>query len=185
MQYHGGAYATIYYDDDPLDQVIPVFEDLGARMRQVDRLFRAARPVWKAYFAPLDMHARPGHFLSPGAFAVAPHRGLYASIREVLDATLSDPIADWERDVLVPELPCVSGVAAVYRCRGHGAESERFRLTLAYLDEDPATVVTALRARSPRWQDQGRGLLGANQSRIIFSSPYLPIVPGQYAFIGS
>ena len=131
------------------------------------------------------MRARPGHFLSPGAFAVAPHRGLYASVREVLDATLSDHVDEWERDVLVPNLLSLPGFAAVYRCRGHGAESERFRLTLAYLDADPAMAITALRAQIPRWQAAGSGIGGAAQSRIIFSSPFIPIVPGQYEFIGS
>lgn len=185
IAYNGGAYCQIYYFEGAVEQCRDAMTQLAQDLWKVNRMFLGARAVWSANFHLLGAHVRPGHILSPGAVAVAPHRGIFVSIREVLDPPFAEELAAWDAQTHLPDVLTVPGFYATYRLRAVSAEGHPLLLNVSYLDADPVQAVQDLRAQVPRWQAEGRWLEPQGRSRLFFTSPYQPITPGHYDFIGT
>lgn len=184
MRYAGGAYCMIYYFERPVDDVAAEMGALAKDLWAVKRMHLGGMPVWSSTFDLIRVHVRKDHFLDAGAFPAAPHQGIFVSLRELLDPSYFDELNRWEDEVHEPEVLETPGFGAIYRLRGHG-ENQRYLLNISYLEGDPPATVAALRARIPGWRERGHWLEPNGRSRLLFSGPYQPIVPGQYGFIGT
>src|SRR5262245_3944328 len=109
IRYEGGAYATIYFFESPVEEAQRVMGELAEQMWKVERMHRGGMPVWTCHFELVEAHARPDHFLSAGAFEVAPHKGILVAIREVVEPGFEEEISRWDHEVHAPDLLSCKG----------------------------------------------------------------------------
>jgi hypothetical protein len=144
---------TQYLFDDPVDQGLDDFLDLGADLRRRGRYPHRLPSVLLANFDLIAARAAPRVLVSAGVLPFRPNRGAYL----ILEADASARVAEAASDEL-EELIGVDGVAGAWVFAPGQRRADRFdaaglSLTLCYLDDEPVAVAERLAPLlAGRWQ---------------------------------
>jgi hypothetical protein len=148
-----------YLMGEPVDQTIDDFLDLGRRLGDMGRFSHHLPNEYLSALGLLESHAAPRALVSPEVVPFRPNRGIYLAV----EAPRQDPAwDDYLRRVHAEVLPRLlehDGVAGAWvfstspRYERRSFSPGRRRITLFYLDEDPATVGADLGpALSKAWE---------------------------------
>ncbi|MHB8465946.1 MAG: hypothetical protein ACYDH6_11485 [Acidimicrobiales bacterium] len=147
-----------YLMTDPVQQTIDDFLQLGRRLAELGRYPERVASHLLGAFHLLEMHAAARVLVSPEAVAFRPNLGVYV----IVERPTGDTDA-WLRDVHTTHVPALldtPGVAGVWSFATSSLWSNpawtpgHHRITVCYLDQDPAGVGDALRpVVAARWRD--------------------------------
>lgn len=158
-----------YLMAEPIEQTLDDFFSLAGRLREQGRFPFMLPSLFQGALRLLETHAAPRALVSPEVVPFRPNRGVYVSIEEPADSGGWDAYQqDVHRETL-PELLALEGVAGAW-VFGTAATlrpreiytAGRYRVTLFYLDEEPAEVAGRLgEALRRSWTSSTRPLLAA------------------------
>ena len=149
-------YVVQYLMTDPVQQTLDDFLQLGRRLAEQGRFPERVSSHLLGAFHLLEMHASPRVLVSPDVVPFRPNRG----VSVIVERPTGD-VDGWVRDVHAAHMAgllATPGVAGVWSFatsslwRNPAWTPGEHRVTVCYLDADPATVGEALRPRlAERW----------------------------------
>ncbi len=186
-------YIMSYYMTEPVAETIKEFAEelpkrlvtMGRMLHQVQRKYYIGGPFFlvKGYVAPQIE-------ISAEALPYRPHKGLFVTLADLVDANQQEAIAQWYDRVHLPDMLTVKGVTGVYWFAsqpgnfGSIVESNppgRF-VHLYYLDDNPLEMLADLKTKLPQWRAAGRVMDLSKSVRLLLSGPYQTMYPFQVRF---
>jgi hypothetical protein len=143
-------HVVLYLMGDPVEQTLDDFFDLGSRLAQLGRFPRDLPRRFLGALRLLETRASPRVLVSAEVVPFRPNRGIYLIVEQPTDRRRLDTYlrgrhgAHLERLVTTPGVAgaWVFATAAHYR-RGRHTEGD-YRVTVCYLDRDPAETARTL-----------------------------------------
>jgi hypothetical protein len=189
-------YLVHYLFREPLDQSLQEWNELAVLSHQLGR-FTANRYVtrpFRGFFVPVKTYRAAGVKLSDDAIPLAPSRGIYVSVSEVIgrDRGELEDVFAWYDETLIPTLlECRGATGAMSFVDDPGitrhpdgselpARNLPLRIDLFYLEGDPLSFAAEVRARTPEWRVDGVSRDRASVDRTLFSGPMLTIRPWEW-----
>src|SRR5262249_43606243 len=146
-------YANHYWLNEPIEQSIRAFRELGEMTRQMGRrpdIPISTRPV-TSLFAPIKGYVNPRVLVSADVLPFRPARGIFLNVFDLLDPNSADAhdMFAWYDEVHIPDILECHGFAGCWTFISDPSwESGRRdlappsrRIHLFYLDEDPVDAV--------------------------------------------
>ncbi|HUD18320.1 MAG TPA: hypothetical protein VMQ59_13720 [Acidimicrobiales bacterium] len=139
-------HVVCYLMGNPVDETIEEFLALGRRLAELGRFSQALPSQYRGGLRLLEAHAAPRTLVSAEVVPFRPHRGIYLIVEEPTDPSAQDGYAQHKHTVLLPELVSVAGVAGAWSYTTTPAihrpmfTAGEYRMTVCYLDDEPATV---------------------------------------------
>lgn len=141
------AHVVCYLMGEPLDQTLDDFLGLGQKLTDMGRFSHRLPSRYTGALSLLETHAAPRALVVPEVVPFRPNRGVYLVVEEPTDRTAWDDYLQRAHTETLPELVGIPGVAGAWVFGTSPSISPRanfspgrFRMTLYYLDDDPATV---------------------------------------------
>jgi hypothetical protein len=152
-------YVVQYLMTDPVQPTLDSFVQLGRRLAEAGRYPERVTSHLLGAFHLLDAYAAPRVLVSPEVVPFRPNRGVYVIVERQSGHDGLDRWLQWLHTDHLPELLTIPGVAGVW-CFAtsslwrHPAWTEGdHRITICYLDDDPAATGERLGALvQRRWQ---------------------------------
>ena len=167
-------HVVCYLMGSPVDQTIDDFFTLGRHLAELGRFAGALPAQYVGALRLLEAHAAPAALVSAEVVPFRPNRGVYLIVEAPIEGTLPevrDAYLQRQHVEILPGLVSVPGVAGAWAfattpaIRRPPFTDGAFRMTLCYLDDEPATVGERLGAHVERaWKDA--------PSRIVLAAPY-------------
>jgi hypothetical protein len=167
-------HVVCYLMGDPVDQTIDDFFTLGRHLAELGRFAGALPAQYVGALRLLETHAAPRVLVSAEVVPFRPNRGVYLIVEELLEGTepeVRDAYLQRQSVEILPGLVSVPGVAGAWAfattpaIRRPPFTDGAFRMTLCYLDDEPAAVGERLGAHIKRaWKDA--------PARIVLGAPY-------------
>jgi hypothetical protein len=135
-----------YLMGNPVDETIDEFLALGRRLAELGRFSAALPSQYRGALRLLEAHAAPRALISAEVVPFRPHRGVYLIVEEPTDPAAQDAHLQRRHTELLPELVSVPGVAGAWSyattpaIRRSMFTDGDYRMTVCYLDDEPATV---------------------------------------------
>ncbi|HEY7917916.1 MAG TPA: hypothetical protein VIC86_13150 [Acidimicrobiales bacterium] len=168
-------HVVCYLMGNPVDETIDEFLALGRHLAELGRFPRSLPSRYRGGLRLLEAHAAPRALVSAEVVPFRPHRGVYLIVEEPTDPAAQDGYLQRRHVELLPELVSVPGVAGAWSyattpsIRRPMFTDGRFRMTVCYLDEDPATVAGSLAPVVARaW--------ASAPSRVLLAAPFESLV---------
>jgi len=164
-------HVVCYQMGNPLDDTIDEFLALGRHLAELGRFSQSLPSHYRGALRLLEAQASPRALVSSAVVPFRPHRGVYFLVEEPTDDADQDPFLQRMHVEILPELVAVGGVAGAWSygttpsIRRPMFTDGRYRMTLCYLDEDPATVGARLAPVV------ARAWAGA-PARLVLAAPY-------------
>jgi hypothetical protein len=139
-------HVVCYLMGNPVDETIDDFITLGRHLAELGRFSLALPSEYRGAMRLLEAHASPRALISPEVVPFRPHRGVYLIVEEPMDASAQDDYLRRRHVELVPELVAVDGVVGAWTYATTPAirrpifSDGNYRMTVCYLDDDPAVV---------------------------------------------
>jgi len=163
-----------YLMGEPVDATLDDFLTLGQRLADMGRFSHRLPSVYTGGLLLLETHAAPGALVSPEVVPFRPNRGVQLVVEEPADQDREgwDAYLQRAHAEVMPELMSVPGVAGAWVFatspairRRPNFKKGRYRMTLYYLDDEPAVVAGRLAEPLRRsWKDGG--------TRPLLAAPY-------------
>ncbi|GLZ41994.1 hypothetical protein [Actinokineospora sp. NBRC 105648] len=182
-------YVAMYWFAEPADASIREWQALADTTIQQGRrqdLRWTTRPLM-GFFRPIQGFAHPRVRITPDALPFRPNRGVYITVTEVdsPDGPDAAELFDWYARTRIPQVLAVDGVAGGWIFRSEDVTTEAddgtrtpvtstLRITLYYLDGDPAEVTRRIDALEP--------LPHNDIERPLLSGPARTIEPWQWTW---
>ena len=139
-------HVVCYLMGNPVDETIDEFLSLGRHLAELGRFSQALPSQYRGGLRLLEAQAAPRALVSAEVVPFRPHQGIYLIVEEPTDPSAQDDYAQRRHTVLFPELVSVAGVVGAWTYtttpairRPMFSEGE-YRMTVCYLDDEPATV---------------------------------------------
>ncbi len=167
-------HVVCYLMGKPLDETIDEFFTLGRRLAELGRFPEALPSQYRGALRLLETHAAPRALISAEVVPFRPHRGIYLIVEEPAAEPGGAHLRRQHAEIL-PGLVSVPGVAGAWTYATTPAirrpmfSDGSFRMTVCYLDGDPAAVAEQL---GPLVEG---GWAGA-PSRVVLAAPFESIV---------
>jgi hypothetical protein len=164
-------HVVCYQMGNPLDETIDEFLRLGRHLAELGRFSQSLPSHYRGALRLLETLASPRALISAEVVPFRPHRGVYFIVDEPTETVDQDPFLQRMHVEVLPALVAVDGVAGAWSygttpsIRRPMLTDGRYRMTLCYLDEDPAAVGERL---APVVE---RAWAGA-PSRLVLAAPY-------------
>jgi hypothetical protein len=164
------SHVVNYLMREPIEGTLDEFFSLAQRLRDMGRFPFMLPSLFQGALRLFETHAAPRTQISPDVVPFRPNRGIYLILEEPAGPTGWDAYQQRLHAEFLPELVTVPGVAGawVYGTAPGLQEREiytpgRFRVTVCYLDDDPADVGERIAEPLQRvWEDAStRPLLAA------------------------
>ena len=146
----------------PARETLDRFVALGRTLADKGRYPEVVPSRLVGAFELLDAHAAARVLVSPEVVPWRPNLGIYLIVEELTDRAAAAPFLRWAHTDGVPSLLSCPGVAGVWwfgtaaRFAQPMFSKGEFRVTVCYLDADPATVGAALAPIvRERWRHDG------------------------------
>jgi hypothetical protein len=139
-------HVVCYLMGNPVDETIDEFLTLGRHLAELGRFPYAMPSRYAGGLRLLEAHAAPRVLVSAEVVPFRPHLGVYLVVEEPVDRAAQDAYLQWRHRELLPELVSVPGVAGAWTyattpaIRRPAFTDGNYRMTLCYLDEEPAAV---------------------------------------------
>jgi len=164
-------HVVCYLMGNPVDETIDEFLALGRHLAELGRFPRSLPSRYRGGLRLLEAHAAPRALVSAEVVPFRPHRGVYLIVEEPTDPAAQDEYLQRRHTELLPELVSVPGVAGAWTytttpsIRRPMFTDGHFRMTVCYLDEEPATVAGRLAPVVARAQ-------ASAPSRVLLAAPF-------------
>jgi hypothetical protein len=135
-----------YLMGNPVDETIDEFLTLGRHLAELGRFSQALPSHYRGALRLLEAHAAPRALISSEVVPFRPHRGVYLIVEEPIDRSAQDADLQRRHIEVLPELVSVPGVAGAWSyattpsIRRPMFTEGSYRMTVCYLDDDPAAV---------------------------------------------
>ena len=155
------AHVVCYLMGEPLDQTLDDFLDLGQKLADMGRFSHRLPSVYTGALRLLETHSAPAALVVPEVVPFRPNRGVYYVAEEPTGEEGWDDYLQRAHSETLPELLSVPGVAGAWIFGTTPAIAPRrnimpgrYRMSLFYLDDDPAAVAERLAEPLRRsWKD--------------------------------
>jgi hypothetical protein len=143
-------HVVCYLMGDPVDETLDEFLALGRRLAEMGRFSYDLPSHYQAGLRVLDTLASPRALIGPEVVPYRPNRGIYLIVEEPTDRQAWDAYLRQAHAEVLPELVSVEGVAGAWvfsttpAIQRPGFKEGDYRMTLCYLDDEPAEVGTRL-----------------------------------------
>jgi hypothetical protein len=139
-------HAVCYMMGNPVDETIDEFITLGAHLAELGRFPHRMPSEYRGALRLLEAHVAPRVLVSAEVVPFRPHQGVYLIVEEPTDQAAQDAYLQRRHTELVPELVSVPGVAGAWTfattpaIRRSNFSEGQYRMTICYLDDEPAVV---------------------------------------------
>jgi hypothetical protein len=141
------AHAVSYLMREPVEETLDDFFALAHRLREQGRFAHGLPSVFQGALRLLETYAAPRVLVSPAVVPFRPNRGVYVILEEPTEPDQWDKYQQRVHRETVPGLLAVPGVAGAWVFGTTPAlrpreiyTPGRYRFTVCYLDDEPATV---------------------------------------------
>lgn len=153
-------HVVCYMMGNPVDETVDEFLTFGRHLAELGRFPYNMPSQYRGALRLLETHAARRVLISPEVVPFRPHAGVYLIVDEPTerDRPTQDAYLQRRHTELLPELVEVPGVAGAWsfattRAIRRPAFTEGdYRMTLCYLDDEPAAVGERLRPLMARWE---------------------------------
>jgi hypothetical protein len=164
-------HVVCYLMGHPVDETIDDFLTLGRHLAELGRFSHHLPPHYRGALRLLEAQAAGRALISPEVVPFRPHQGIYLIVEEPTDRSAQDEYRQRQHTEVLPELVSVPGVAGAWAYgttpalrRPMFTEGE-LRMTVCYLDGEPAEVATRLRPMVDR-------MWGTAPTRLLLAAPF-------------
>ena len=139
-------HVVCYLMGNPVAETIDEFFTLGRHLAELGRFPHTLPSQYRGALRLLETFAAPRVLVSSEVVPFRPHRGIYLIVEEPTDPSAQDGHLQRMHVELLPELVSVPGVAGAWTfgttpsIRRPMFSDGDYRMTLCYLDDDPASV---------------------------------------------
>jgi hypothetical protein len=164
-------HVVLYLMGNPLDETIDDFLRLGRHLAELGRFSHSLPSHYRGALRLLEAQASPRALISSEVVPWRPHRGVYLVVEELAEGTAQDDFLQRMHTELLPGLVAVDGVAGSWSfgttpsIRRPMFTDGRYRMTVCYLDGEPAVVGERLAPVVER-------LWAGSPSRLVLAAPY-------------
>ena len=164
-------HVVLYLMGDPLDKTIDEFLALGRHLAELGRFSQSLPSHYRGALRLLEAQAAPRALISAEVVPWRPHRGVYLLVEELDEGAGQHEFLQRMHTELLPELVGTDGVAGAWSygttpsIRRSMFTHGRYRMTVCYLDGEPAEVGERLAPLV------GRAWSGA-PSQLVLAAPY-------------
>jgi hypothetical protein len=164
-------HVVCYMMGNPVDETIDEFLTLGRHLAELGRFSQTLPPHYRGALRLLEAQAAPRALIGAEVVPFRPHRGVYLIVEELTESTDQDAFIQRMHIEVLPDLVSVPGVAGAWTfattpsIRRPAFTKGPYRMTLCYLDEDPATVGERL---APVLEKAWSGA----PARLVLAAPY-------------
>ncbi len=168
-------HVVCYLMGNPVDETIDEFLTLGRHLAELGRFPHAMPTQYAGALRLLEAHAAPRVLVSDEVVPFRPHRGIYLVVEEPTERTAQAAFLQRRHAELIPELVSVPGVAGAWTfatspaIRRPNFTPGEYRMTLCYLDGDPAEVGGRLQPLMAR-------ISAAEPVRLLLAAPFESLV---------
>ncbi len=177
-------YLIHYLMTEPLEEAFQQFAELSGRTRSLGRYFEPRTIHASGHYNLLKAYVAPRLPISPEAVPFRPHRGVFVVMKDLLDLSKRQELAQWHDQVHVPDVLTVKGVTGCYwfeswtreraPSSGPGHPEQRW-VFLYYLDEDPLEMMADLPKKQAEWRAAGRAYDASQSMEVVLAGPYQTI----------
>jgi len=159
-----------YLMREPIEQTLDDFFSLAQQLRDAGRFPFMLPSLFQGALRLLEMHAAPRALVTAAVVPFRPNRGVYVIVEEPADPDRWDSYQQSLHVGTLPQILAEPGVAGAWvfgtaAALGHRDiyTEGRYRVTICYLDDEPAEVAQRIAVPLRRaWQDgASRPLLAA------------------------
>lgn len=186
-------FVAMYWFRSPIEQSVEAWDRLGEASFQWGRgpIIPGVERRLLAFFRPVKGYAAPHAMVSPEVLPYRPNQGMHITLTRYAEphGLGAHGSFGWEDTKLMPELLTVDGVAGGWTFSFSHAQQHstlpfadtvshqpgELRIRLLYLDGDPETTGTAIRAAEALLADDPSAPPQAGE--VLFSSTLSTIVP--------
>lgn len=170
-------HVVCYFMGNPVDETIDEFLTLGQHLAELGRFPHRMPSHYRGALRLLEAHAAPRVLISPEVVPFRPHRGIYLVVDEPTDPDrpAQDAYLQERHRKLLPELMSVPGVAGAWSFattpairRAMFTEGD-YRMTICYLDDEPAEVAARLGPLMADWEAD-------EPIRVVLAAPFQSMV---------
>ena len=170
-------HVVCYLMGNPVGETLDEFFALGRHLAELGRFPHTLPSQYRGGLRLLETLAARRVLISPEVVPFRPHQGIYLIVEEPTDRPSQDAHAQRTHVELLPELVSVPGVAGAWvfgttpSIRWPMFSEGDYRMTVCYLDDDPASVGERLAPVLDRWWSTApvRPVLGAPfESMVIW-----------------
>ena len=164
-------HVVVYLMGNPLDETIDEFLRLGRQLAELGRFSVSLPSQYRGALRLLRTFAAPRVLISSDVVPFRPHRGIELIVEELDDDAPQDAFLHRMHTDVLPGLVSVDGVSGAWSygttpsIRRPMFSDGRFRMTVCYLDDDPAVVGERL---GPVLEEAWREA----PSRLLLAAPY-------------
>jgi hypothetical protein len=150
-------HVVCYLMGNPVGETIDEFLTLGRHLAELGRFPHALPSQYRGGLRLLEGLAAPRVLISSEVVPFRPHRGIYLIVEEPTDRPAQDAAIQRMHVEFLPSLVSVPGVAGAWTfattpsIRRPMFSDGDYRMTVCYLDDDPATVGERLAPALDRW----------------------------------
>jgi hypothetical protein len=167
-------HVVCYLMGSPVDQTIDDFFTLGRHLAELGRFAGALPAQYVGALRLLETHAAPRALVSSEVVPFRPNRGIYLLVEEPVEGTgqdVRDAYLQRQHVEILPGLVSVPGVAGAWAfattpaIRRPPFTEGAYRMTLCYLDDEPAVV-------GERLAEHVEGAWAGAPARVVLAAPY-------------
>ncbi len=144
-------HVVLYLMGEPLDVTLDEFLTLGRKLAEMGRYSERLPSRYRGGLRLLETWASPAALVSPEVVPFRPNRGIYLIVEEATDRGRYDDHLRRVHAEVLPGLVSVPGVAGIWvfatssAIRKPNFDDGDYRITVCYLDDEPAAVAERLR----------------------------------------
>jgi hypothetical protein len=164
-------HVVLYLMGNPLDETIDEFLRLGRHLAELGRFSVSLPSHYRGALRLLEAHAASRALISSEVVPFRPHQGVELIVEELDEDASQDAFLQRMHVDVLPGLASVDGVAGAWSfgttpsIRRPMFTDGRYRMTVCYLDDEPAVVGERLGpVIEQAWEDA--------PSRLVLAAPY-------------
>ncbi len=168
-------HVVCYLMGSPVDETIDEFLVLGRHLAELGRFSQSLPSQYRGALRLLESHAAHRVLIDAEVVPFRPHRGVYLIVEEPTERSTQDPFIQRLHTHVVPELLTVPGVAGAWvfattpSIRRPLFTEGSYRMTLCYLDDEPAAVAERLApVVEQAWSSSPAG--------VVLAAPYESLI---------
>jgi hypothetical protein len=184
-------YLTTYWFREPAEASIREWDELASISRHWGRRPELGwtKRLRRGIFVPIKGYADPAALVPADVVPFRPTWGVYVRASQFAGPVV--PVVDtlrWYDEVRIPDLVSCAGAAGAWTFVSEdtflqdrkSAEMTSFRVTLIYLDDDPARFVADMAAHADQWRDQSRLRDQAEVETVLLEGPLETVIPWRW-----
>ena len=185
-EWAGVDHVVCYLMGNPVDETLDEFLALGRRLAERGRFSQSLPSRYRGALRLLEAQAAARVLVSAEVVPFRPHRGIYLIVEEPVEPVGAGALDAYRRRTyteILPELVAVPGVAGAWTyattpsIRRPMFTGGQYRMTVCYLDDDPAAV-------GPRLAPVLEQIWEGAPVRPLLAAPYRSVISWEWDRLG-